>query len=688
VTHGTGGGVTEGGGSGGAAMAPWMKTVLASIGFLSDSYDLFVINIVLRVLEVVYPAPAGSTGSGGAGVSTAALVGGVAGQLVCGSLADVVGRRVIFVVTLVFIVVGSLGSATAMPTAASGDGGVYLQLALWRGLLGFGVGGEYPLSATVTSEGAAVASRGQAVSSVFAMQGVGNLAAALVMAALLSTPLSLDATWRIALAVGALPGLLTVYKRWQLEESSHYLREAGRGITAAAVAPPSGLPVVVPPVLGSSRAGGSLLELVTRVTSGGAASDGSSGGGSAGGSSGAGGRKSYKPNDSDAPSRAGSPTASPAAGGPAPLPPLLALGGASGPSALLRRQATLEIDEEAGSGLGGGAGSAGGGSASPAPATEGEGSRLLGDGGGGGGGGEAGVGAGGAVAAANGAASPRGPPPRLLSRLAGMAATVWEFRWTLLATAGSWFIFDIVFYANGLFSGAVLSAIGVGAGAGSATASDGGHRALALQDLDAARVSLLAQSLGNAVLAGIALPGYLLAVVFIDRLGRKRMQLLGFAAMSALFAILGGALTSLSSSLFVVLYGACGCAALAATELSNPTKSPPKPTAAGLTFFFSNFGPNVTTFVEPAEAFPTRARATGHGLSAAAGKLGAAAGAAVMPLLLVSGGGLSVVLWMCAGVSLAGLAWTWFLSVETGGIDFEALDVAAAGAVADGRRPH
>jgi MFS transporter, PHS family, inorganic phosphate transporter len=39
--------------------------------------------------------------------------------------------------------------------------------------------------------------------------------------------------------------------------------------------------------------------------------------------------------------------------------------------------------------------------------------------------------------------------------------------------------------------------------------------------------------------------------------------------------------------------------------------------------FFQNFGPNVTTFVVPGEVFPTRYRSTGHGLSAACGKLGA-----------------------------------------------------------------
>ena len=39
--------------------------------------------------------------------------------------------------------------------------------------------------------------------------------------------------------------------------------------------------------------------------------------------------------------------------------------------------------------------------------------------------------------------------------------------------------------------------------------------------------------------------------------------------------------------------------------------------------FFQNFGPNTTTFIVPGEVFPTRYRATAHGISAASGKLGA-----------------------------------------------------------------
>lgn len=43
-----------------------------------------------------------------------------------------------------------------------------------------------------------------------------------------------------------------------------------------------------------------------------------------------------------------------------------------------------------------------------------------------------------------------------------VSAVVWENRWRLAGTAGAWFILDVVFYANGLFSGQITSAMGLG----------------------------------------------------------------------------------------------------------------------------------------------------------------------------------------------------------------------------------
>jgi hypothetical protein len=68
----------------------------------------------------------------------------------------------------------------------------------------------------------------------------------------------------------------------------------------------------------------------------------------------------------------------------------------------------------------------------------------------------------------------------------------------------------------------------------------------------------------------------------------------------------------------------------------------------GVSYFFVQFGPNMTTFVLPSEVFPVSMRTTGHGIAAGVGKLGAFVGVFLVPqlqkdiglrgMLLVAGG--------------------------------------------------
>ncbi|EHK96433.1 putative Inorganic phosphate transporter PHO84 [Glarea lozoyensis 74030] len=110
--------------------------------------------------------------------------------------------------------------------------------------------------------------------------------------------------------------------------------------------------------------------------------------------------------------------------------------------------------------------------------------------------------------------------------------------------------------------------------------------------------TLINNALGSLILvcAG-AIPGYWLTVFTIDTIGRKPIQIIGFAILTILFCIIGFAYKSLSSGALLALYI--------------------------LAQLFFNFGPNTTTFIIPGECFPTRYRSTGHGLSAAMGKIGA-----------------------------------------------------------------
>ena len=107
-------------------------------------------------------------------------------------------------------------------------------------------------------------------------------------------------------------------------------------------------------------------------------------------------------------------------------------------------------------------------------------------------------------------------------------------------------------------------------------------------------------AVGNLILicAG-AIPGYWVTVATVDTIGRKPIQFAGFSILTILFIIIGFAFNPLKHSHngLLALYV--------------------------LAQFFFNFGPNATTFIVPGECFPTRYRSTSHGISAAAGKVGA-----------------------------------------------------------------
>jgi len=110
-------------------------------------------------------------------------------------------------------------------------------------------------------------------------------------------------------------------------------------------------------------------------------------------------------------------------------------------------------------------------------------------------------------------------------------------------------------------------------------------------------------------------PGYWCTVFLIDKIGRFRIQLVGFLVMSVCMWLLGHNYRSFrgeeSACKNGSKYGFCN---------GNPVMFA---ILFGLTLFFANFGPNSTTFIVPAELFPARLRSTCHGISAAAGKSGA-----------------------------------------------------------------
>ncbi|KAH9145922.1 hypothetical protein LEN26_004976, partial [Aphanomyces euteiches] len=153
------------------------KFFLRGLGFFNDAYDLSVVNIINVILEHQYSKKVYDS-SMKSNVSSAALIGAVLGQLAFGVLGDIYGRKNCMIATCLLLIVGGILCAAAY-------GGEPINtlwfLVIARGVLGFGIGGEYPLAASSSSEDAtSPQDRNRRVALTFSLQGVGFTVAALM----------------------------------------------------------------------------------------------------------------------------------------------------------------------------------------------------------------------------------------------------------------------------------------------------------------------------------------------------------------------------------------------------------------------------------------------------------------------------------------------------------------------------
>ncbi len=399
----------------------WKTMITAGMGFFTDAYDLFIIGVVLAILKPLWHLNALEVSL----LGSTSLIAAALGSLLFGHLADRIGRHAIFSYTLVVLALGAIASAFS-PSV--------IWLIVFRFILGMGIGGDYPLCATLMSEYANRRDRGKLITMVFSMQGAGLVVGPLVAIILLLAGINQDITWRVMLALGAVPALATFYLRRQIAETPRYALTM-KGDLAAATR---------------------TVDMVTKKQNG-------------------------------------------IASAMAPTQPAV----------VQPKRSWLYL--------------------------------LL--------------------------------TPRYL-------------RW-LIGTAGTWFLLDIAYYGTTISSPLVLNALN-------------SHSNL---------ITNMVYTLLIFVVA--ALPGYIIAALTIDRLGRKWIQWFGFGMMGVAYALIAVAPALSTMTIpFLLVYG--------------------------MSYFFTEFGPNVTTFVYPAEVFPVMVRTTAHGIAAALGKVGAFIGAFIFPYLLTA----------------------------------------------------
>ena len=377
-----------------------LRAVLASgMGFFTDAYDLFVIGIASALITKDWNLSSGKL----ALLNSTMLFAAFIGAFVFGRFADVIGRKRVYWIVAAIMIAGALGSALSQS---------FWVLIAFRFVLGFGVGGDYPVSAVMVSEYANRKDRGKLVGMVFGTQALGLIVGPLIALALLGSGASDDVTWRILLALGAVPAAAVIYLRCRMPESPRYQIQ----------------------VQGKAEQAASRMSAFT-------------------------------------------------------------------------------------------------------------GGQVNGNG--------------------NGAGAPRDEM--------GLRSFLTTRRWliTLAGTAGTWFLLDYAYYGNTISTPQILGLISPHAS------------------------TMTKITLQLAIFAVAAVPGYVLAIATLDRIGHRRLQLTGFAIMALCFLIIA-AVPGMTTMVvpFLLVYG--------------------------VSYFFTEFGPNMTTFVIPSELYPVSMRATGHGISAGA----------------------------------------------------------------------
>ena len=157
-------------------------------------------------------------------LGTFTLLTSAAGGILFGVIADRIGRTRALIGTILIFSFCSLGAATSQSV---------LQLALWRLLLGIGMGGEWASGAVLVSETWPPEHRTKAISIMQSGWALGYIAAVLI-AALILDVLSLgEDAWRWLFAAGVLPALVTLWIRSKVREPEAWLQRQRAGTRAA-----------------------------------------------------------------------------------------------------------------------------------------------------------------------------------------------------------------------------------------------------------------------------------------------------------------------------------------------------------------------------------------------------------------------------------------------------------------------
>ncbi|AMR05439.1 MULTISPECIES: MFS transporter [Bacillus] len=177
---------------------------IAGLGWLFDAMDVGMLSFVMVALQKDW----GLTSQEMGWIGSINSIGMAVGALIFGILSDKIGRKSVFIITLLLFSIGS--GLTALTTTLA----MFLVL---RFLIGMGLGGELPVASTLVSESVEAHERGKIVVLLESFWAGGWLIAALISYFVIP-----KYGWEVAMVLSAVPALYALYLRWNLPDSPRF----------------------------------------------------------------------------------------------------------------------------------------------------------------------------------------------------------------------------------------------------------------------------------------------------------------------------------------------------------------------------------------------------------------------------------------------------------------------------------
>ncbi|KAB2445433.1 MFS transporter [Bacillus luti] len=177
---------------------------IAGLGWLFDAMDVGMLSFVMVALQKDW----GLTSQEMGWIGSINSIGMAVGALIFGILSDKIGRKSVFIITLLLFSIGS--GLTALTTTLA----MFLVL---RFLIGMGLGGELPVASTLVSESVEAHERGRIVVLLESFWAGGWLIAALISYFVIP-----KYGWEVAMVLSAVPALYALYLRWNLPDSPRF----------------------------------------------------------------------------------------------------------------------------------------------------------------------------------------------------------------------------------------------------------------------------------------------------------------------------------------------------------------------------------------------------------------------------------------------------------------------------------